>query len=331
MQKSSGCVNKALLGRREYDSQAPDPTTDSESVVTMQSSDASSSAGELPVTVLIPVRNEEANLGACLSRLRWARQVVVVDSHSTDRTQAIAREHGAQVVEFDYGGGYPKKRQWALDTLHFDTEWILLVDADEVVPKPLEEEIAAVVADRHSAEAYLITRGFHFLGRRFCFGGFSYPAVLLFRQGRARFEELLDDDPSGLDMEVHERLIVSGTVGRLRTPLVHEDFKGLAAYLERHNRYSTWEAALRYRFFRTGAYGKDAIRPRLFGNAQERRRFLKHLAVRMPGEPLLWFLYHYLFRLGFLEGRRGRIASRIRSDYIAQVRAKVFELRLKDR
>jgi hypothetical protein len=122
-------------------------------------------------------------------------------------------------------------------------------------------------------------------------------------------------------------MIVDGPVGRLRTPLVHDDFKGLEAYLDRHNKYSTWEARLRHRFLTMGNYGDDRIRPRLFGNAQERRRFLKYLAVRTPGEPTLWFIYHYVFRLGFLEGRPGLIASRFRADYIAAVRAKVYELR----
>ena len=186
------------------------------------------------------------------------------------------------------------------------------------------------MASRSAADAYLITKGFHFLGRRFRFGGFSHAAVLLFRRGRARFEHTADALNTGLDMEIHERLIVNGTVGRLKTPLVHEDFKGLQAYLDRHNRYSTWEADLRYRFLRTGQWGAEAIPARLLGNAQERRRFLKHVAVHMPGESLLWFVYHYFLRLGMLEGRAGLIASRIRSDYIAQVRAKVHELRLRE-
>jgi hypothetical protein len=81
----------------------------------------------------------------------------------------------------------------------------------------------------------------------------------------------------------------------------------------------------------SGQWGEDTIRPRIFGNSQERRRFLKQLALRMPCESILWFLYHYVARLGFLEGRPGLIASRIRSDYIAQVRAKIYELRRCDK
>jgi glycosyltransferase involved in cell wall biosynthesis len=303
------------------------------------------STASLPVTVLVAAKNEEANLPRCLASLALARaeggnspgwrvaRVVVLDSHSADRTAEIARGRGAEVVQFDYRGGSPKKRQWALDNLEMDTPWVLLLDADEAVPEGLWAEMAREVASPSARDAYLITKGFHFLGKPFRFGGFSHAAVLLFRRGKARFEQILTergDSQHGLDMEVHERLIVAGRIGKLRTPLIHEDFKGLQAYIDRHNRYSTWEAAVRWSCLRTGRYGQETIRPRLFGNTQERRRFLKTLVMRLPFEPWLWFSYHYLFRLGFLEGRRGLIASQIRASYISQCRAKVYEMSLED-
>lgn len=280
----------------------------------------------LPITVLIAAKNEEANMARCLRALAPAERVVVLDSYSTDATADIARTHGAEVVQFDYSGGYPKKRQWALDTLTIDTAWVLLLDADEVVPDALWTEMDTALSGGAPHDAYLITKGFHFLGRRFDHGGFSHQAVLLFRTGQGHFEELIDDPAEALDMEVHERVIVDGSVGTLGTPLIHEDFKGLEAYIDRHNRYSTWEARLRRTYLKEGAYGSQAVRARLFGDNQERRRFLKKLAVRAPFEPALWFIYHYIVRLGFLEGRPGLIASQIRASYIAQVRAKMYEL-----
>jgi len=281
----------------------------------------------LPITVLIAAKNEEINLGRCLAAALTAERLVVIDSHSTDRTAEIAETAGAEVVQFDYHGGYPKKRQWALDTLAIQTPWVLLLDADEVVPTALWREIKAALSDPRAPEAFLITKGYHFLGRRFRFGGFSHNAVLLVQTGRARFEQMIDEPDSALDMEVHERLLIDGRIGKLRTPLVHDDFKGIAAYLDRHNSYSTWEARIRHRLRTTGTWGERTIRPALFGNVQECRRFLKSIAIRIPGEPLLWFAYHYIFRLGFLEGRAGLIASQIRSAYISQVRAKLYELR----
>lgn len=281
----------------------------------------------VPVTVLVAVKNEAPNIRKCLASVAGrVERVVVLDSHSSDGTAEIATAAGAEVVQFTHAGGYPKKRQWALDTLDIGTEWVFLLDADEEVPSALWDEIAAAIADPDAPQGFLVTKGFHFLGRRFRFGGFSFAAVLLIRRGKARFERLVDDPAGGLDMEVHERVIVDGPVGRLRTPLVHDDFKGLEAYIDRHNRYSTWEARLRMQYLATGEYGEARIRPRLFGNAQERRRFLKRLIIRLPGESLLWFAYHYLLRLGFLEGRPGWIAARLRSDYIAAVRAKMYEM-----
>jgi glycosyltransferase involved in cell wall biosynthesis len=278
----------------------------------------------LPITVLIAAKNEEANLDKCLDALAPAERVIVVDSHSTDDTGQIAERHGADLVQFDYTGGYPKKRQWALQTIEIETPWTFLLDADEVVPEALWSEISNAI-DSSSNDAYLITKGFHFMGKRFRYGGFSHQAVLLFRTGSAAFEELIDDPATSLDMEVHERLIVDGEIGTLETALIHEDYKGLEAYIDRHNKYSTWEARLRLSYLENQRYGTSSVEPNLFGNTQERRRFLKKIAIRVPLEPWLWFIYHYLICGGILEGRPGLIASRIRRHYISDVRAKMYE------
>lgn len=285
---------------------------------------------KLPITVLLAAKNEAINLPRCLSALGPATRVVVLDSHSTDPTAEIALAHGAEVVQFDYHGGYPKKRQWALESLAIATPWVFLLDADEVVPDALWAEMAQAISGKSVADAFMITKGFHFLGRPMRRGGFSHAAVLLFKTGKARFERLFDDGLDGLDMEIHERVVVDGRIDRISTPLIHEDFKGLEAYIARHNKYSTWEARLRYRYLTSGRYGEATISPKWFGNPQERRRAIKALVIRLPFEQWIWFGYHYLFRLGLLEGRAGLIASQIRASYITQVRAKIYELALRD-
>lgn len=282
---------------------------------------------KLPITVILAVKNEAANLPKCLTALQQVERVVVVDSASTDATPDIARQHGVELVAFQYAGGHPKKRQWALENIPISTPWVLLLDADEVVPEALWNEIEQAIASPTAPTAFLLTKGFHFLGKRLRFGGFSFQAVLLFRTGTARFEKILAEADSGFDMEVHERLIVDGPISSVQTPLIHEDFKSLHSYLDRHNRYSTWEAQVRTRFLKTGQWGEETVHPKLFGNAQERRRYLKYIALRVPFEPTLWFVYHYFFKLGFLEGRPGWIASRIRAQYIFQVRAKMYEMK----
>jgi hypothetical protein len=285
-------------------------------------------SNKLAITALIAVKNEAANLARCLRAIRSLKRIVVLDSHSTDGTPDIAARHGAEVIQFDYRGGYPKKRQWALAHVPIATPWTLLLDADEVVSDDLVAEITTAVNSPNPAAGYLLTKGFHFLGRRFRFGGFSHAAVALFQTGKARFEQLIEEPADALDMEVHERLLVDGPVARLRTPLIHEDFKGLQAYLDRHNKYSTWEARVRHQFLTTGRWGAESIQPRLLGNVQERRRWLNSIVMRLPAEPWLWFAYHFILRGGLLEGRRGLIASLIRAHYISDVRAKAYELSL---
>jgi glycosyltransferase involved in cell wall biosynthesis len=288
----------------------------------------SASINKQPVTVLLAVKNEAVNLPRCLAALGPAMRVVVIDSSSTDPTAEIAQAHGAEIVQFVYGGGYPKKRQWALDNLTISTPWVMLIDADEVVPVALWSEISEAITSQPSYDAFLITKGFHFLGRPMYYGGFSHSAVLLFKKGKAHFERLFDDNLDGLDMEIHERVIVDGPIGKISTPLIHEDFKGLDAYIARHNKYSTWEARLRYHYLTKGLYGEETIIPRLFGNSQERRRAIKRFIIRMPFEQWIWFFYHYYFRLGFLEGKAGLIASQLRASYITQVKSKLYELKL---
>ncbi len=286
---------------------------------------------KLPVTVLIAAKDEEANIARCLSSLSPAARILVVDSNSKDRTARISRGMGAEVFEFHYSGTYPKKRQWALDHIPIGTEWILLLDADEAVPEKLWREISDTIRRNGAADAYLIKKEFHFLGRRFRFGGFSHAAVLLFRKGKAEFERLSSLPGDSQDMEVHERLIIHGATGKLKTGILHEDAKGLQAYIARHNHYSTWEAHQRRHYLTTGSWGELSIRPRLFGDTQQRRRFFKGWMIHIPFEASLWFVYHFFLRIGFLEGRRGLIASQIRARHFSQVRAKLFEIQVEDR
>ena len=282
---------------------------------------------KLPITVIIAVKNESVNLNRCLTALSPAKRVVVIDSKSIDGTQEIAADSGADVVQFEYHGGYPKKRQWALENVDINTPWVFMIDADEVIPDELWCEIADALRSKSDASAYLITKGFHFLGKKFKHGGFSFPAVLLFKYGCGRVERIFEDESTGMDMEVHERVVIDGKIRKLNTQLIHEDFKGLEAYISRHNKYSTWEAKLRHLFLLSGEYGQDTIKSNLFGNSQERRRAIKYWIIKMPFEHWLWFCYHYIFKLGFLEGRTGLIACRLRSDYISQVNAKCYELK----
>src|SRR5258708_7440872 len=107
--------------------------------------DAGARVATLPVSVIVPVRNEARNLPRCLESLREVGEVYVVDSQSSDETVEIARSFGAKVVQFHYAGGWPKKRQWAMDTLPLAYDWVFLVDADEALTPELPDEIRRAV------------------------------------------------------------------------------------------------------------------------------------------------------------------------------------------
>jgi len=271
----------------------------------------------------VPARNEAHNLGRCLESLRAVGEVFVVDSQSTDETVAIAESLGARVVQFRYAGGWPKKRQWAMDTLPLAYDWIFLVDADEALTPELVEEIRGAIRDPHT-NGYYIALQMHFLGRRLRHSGASFEKLCLFRRGAGRFEcRLQDQDASMADMEVHEHVMVDGATRLLVNPLVHYNVESLARYIQKHNEYSNWEA----RVWLDGGRS-EAIGPKLFGTQAERRRWLRRTFFIVPGSPLAFFLYKYFFRLGFLDGVPGLIYCALQGVQFFHIKAKVYELRL---
>src|SRR5271154_2943629 len=141
----------------------------------------------LPISVIVPVRNEARNLPRCLESLAAVGEVYVIDSQSTDDTVAIAQSHGAKVVQFHYAGGWPKKRQWALDTLPLTYDWVLLIDADEALTPALSAEIRQAVQNA-DFDGYYIRLQMYFLGRVLRYGGASFYKLSLFRNRKGRFE-----------------------------------------------------------------------------------------------------------------------------------------------
>lgn len=280
----------------------------------------------VPVSVLIPTRNEAENLPRCVAPLEdWADEIVIVDSQSTDETVAIAEEVGAEVLQFYYEGGWPKKRQWALDTYDFRNEWILLLDADEILLDPVKNEIArAIRSDTY--DGYWLRFQLYFLGRQLRHGGFDLWKLFLFRHGKGRYERRFEEQDTKMgDIEVHEHVVVDGPVGRLTHPIRHENWNSLYRYIEKHNEYSEWEARLYYQG------GRGEIEPSLFGNQAERRRWLKDKLFRIPGFPLLTFLYHYVYRLGFLDGKPGFIYCTFQAIQRFHSKAKLYELEQTER
>jgi glycosyltransferase involved in cell wall biosynthesis len=275
----------------------------------------------VPISVLIPARNEARNLLRCLEPLRgWADEVVVADSYSTDGSVAIAESFGAAVVQFDYRGGWPKKRQHVLDTYPFRHEWILLLDSDEILLEPVKNEIAEVIRT-NQFDGYWLRFQIHFLGRQLRFGDTKLWKLSLFRRGRGRYEKRLElQDPSMSDAEVHEHVVVQGPAGHLKNPVRHENWNSLDRYIQKHNEYSKWEARVQ----REKLLGE--VRPTLWGVQAQRRRWMKHVLLRLPGSPLLLFFYKYILKMGFLDGVPGLIYSSFQAIQVFHVKSKMYEM-----
>jgi glycosyltransferase involved in cell wall biosynthesis len=254
----------------------------------------------VPVSCLILTRNEEMNIAGCLESVGWAGEVFVVDSLSTDGTAEIAESLGAKVYPHRFEG-YTSQRNWALENLPFSHDWVLMLDADELIPQALAAEISRLVADNHQGPAgYYIKRRFFFLGRWLKHGGL-YPTWILrlFRRQCARVE----------DRPLNEHVIVEGRAGYLTQPFDHKDNRPLSDWIAKHDRYADLEAEeyLREKF---GAGYQDSIPARVRGTQAERKRWIKlRVWNRLPllVRPCLFFFRNYILKGGFLDGREGLI------------------------
>lgn len=266
----------------------------------------------IPVSVIILTRNEAANLDRCLTSVHAFDDIFVVDSGSTDATVAIARTHGARIVEFAWNGRYPKKKQWSLDNLPLRHDWVLLLDADERPGPELVIEIARLLEDGPAHAGYFLRGQPVFLGRRLRFGR-GYRKLSLFDRRRARFPVINDLDVERMwEVEGHYQPMIEGSIGHLRHAYLHDDGKPLYHWFERHNRYSDWEAA---RSVRAESARMTAAEP-------WSRRILKYAFAHLPCRPLVVFAYEYLLRLGCLDGRAGLHLAVARAFYYWQIDVK---------
>jgi glycosyltransferase involved in cell wall biosynthesis len=275
---------------------------------------------KVPVTILIPIKNEAANLTRCLSSVSWAGELIVVDSQSTDGSGLIAEKHGARVVQFQFNGAWPKKKNWSLENLSFRHEWVFILDADEVMPPTAAEEIRRIVSsDLDDISGYWVNRRFMFMGRWLKHAYYPNWNLRLFKHRLGRYEKITELPTASGDNEVHEHLIVQGKTARLAFELDHYAFPSVEAFVEKHNRYSNWEARV--------ALDPLALASSLQDPSARIRRKLKLLSYRLPFRPLLRFLYIYLWQRGFLDGLPGYYFAGLHSFYEFLSIAKAHELK----
>ncbi len=242
------------------------------------------------ITAIIPAFNEERNIGDCLKGVRWADEILVVDSFSSDRTPEIARETGARVVQHEYVNSATQKN-WAIPQATHP--WVLIVDADERVTPDLRDEILKIL-ESPDADGYDVGRMNYFMGKKIRFSGWQNDKCLrLFRREKGRYQ----------DRHVHADVIVEGKVGRLKNKLIHNTFENWDQYMRKFNRYTTWAAEDR---------AKKTSKVRWH-----------HLTIRPTGR----FLKQYFLKLGFLDGKAGFTISALSAYSVFLKYAKLWEMR----
>jgi glycosyltransferase involved in cell wall biosynthesis len=267
---------------------------------TSSATPAPAPASRAPVSVIIITRNEAIHIDRTVSNVRdWAEAVFVVDSFSTDDTCRIARDAGAEVVQHEFVN-FALQRQWAFENLPIRTGWIFILDADELIPDALKEEISQRLQDvPEHVGAFQLRRRFYWMDRWLKRGGL-YPIWTnrLVRNGRGRYGDRI----------VNEIMEVDGEIASLENDLLHVELTTISHWLSKHNVYSTFEAAETLRLLQEPGSGGG----RLFGGTQsERTQWIRtRIWVRLLPpliRPVPYFLYRYVFRLGFLDGVPGLV------------------------
>lgn len=267
----------------------------------------------IPVTVIVPVKNEEENLAKCLERLTSFAEIVVIDSGSTDGTRTIAEKFGARLIDFQWNGNYPKKRNWFLLNGRPTQAWVLFVDADEYVNNPFCDAVAEAV-DSADKDGFWLSYTNFFLGKRIRYG-LAQRKLALFRVGKALYEKVEEDSWSQLDMEIHEHPIVVGAVGEILVPIEHHDYKGLGKFIEKHLYYAQWEAR---------RYVKLQDDPYTWGHLTPRQRFkYRHLAKWWY--PWFYFAHTYFVKRGLFDGAAGFHYAFYKAWYFQTIRLLIWE------
>ena len=273
----------------------------------------------MSVSALILTLNEEANLPECLESLSWSDDIIVFDSFSTDRTLDIAKASGAEIVQrrFDNWSGH---QNWAVDNIEFKHSWVYYSDADEVVTPELRDEILQVTSDPNRPEVAYRVRFKNMLHDGWIKRSSLYPSWIprLWRPEKIRWKR-----------QANPVAVIDSPVGYLQSHFEHYSFnRGFYAWFEKHNKYSSHEALETIRELDHGHIDWKGL---LSTDPARRRMALKQLSFRMPGRPYAKFLYMYLLRMGFLDGRAGLTYCSLQAVYEYMICVKVKELRRREK
>jgi len=277
------------------------------------------------LSVIILTLNEAKHIKRCIeSILPITNKIIIIDSFSEDETVPIAESLGAKVYQNPWPGNHAKQFQWGLENCPIDTEWVMKLDADEFILPDLAKEInSKITSVNDDVSGIYVKRRVNFMGRWIKRGGY-YPTWLL------RIWRYSDGVMEQRWMDEHVKL-TNGTTIQFDHDIVDDNKNDLTWWTKKHNRYSTKEAAdILNTIYQFKLY--DEVEPALFGSQEQRKRKFKHVYARLPLflRPLLYFVWRYLIKLGFLDGRQGLIWHFLQGFwYRFLVDAKIFEIYLK--
>jgi len=244
------------------------------------------------ITAIIPTFNEAHNIVAAIQSVKWADEIIVVDSYSKDDTVKLAEQNGAKIFQRKYINSANQKNWIIPQASH---EWIFLLDADERVTIELQNEITSLLKESPSKDAYWINRQNFFMGKKVRYSGWRGDAVIrFFKRDKCRYQ----------DLEVHAEIETNGIqVGRLRNKIEHYTYKDMDHFLNKMKRYATLSA---------NDHFEKTPRVTFF-----------HLYLK----PFFRFLKHYIIQLGFLDGRVGFSISKIMAWGVYLRYVKIKEMR----
>ncbi|SDX83966.1 glycosyltransferase family 2 protein [Citreimonas salinaria] len=274
------------------------------------------------LTVVILTKNEERHIERCIDSVTsFATDILVVDSGSTDRTVELAEAAGARVLSNPWTN-YATQLNWGIDRVGLDAEWVMRLDADEIVQPDLAEEIRTRLSGLPpEVDGVYVSRHMTFLGRPIRWGGvFPVRMLRLFRNGRGRCEMRWMD----------EHILVEGAVANFRGSILDDNLNSLTWWIEKHNSYASREAVdllnLEYGFI-----PHETVADLSSGQQAGVKRWLKEkVYTRLPGgvRAFMYFFYRYVVRLGFLDGKEGAAFHVLQGLwYRYLVDAKIYEVR----
>ena len=249
---------------------------------------------KIPITVIIASKNEERNIKDCILSAMNFSEIIVVDSNSEDSTAEIASSLGVNVIDFSWDGRYPKKRQWILENVKTQNEWIFFLDGDERVPSRLEDELSDLFATEfpNIYSGGLMKMEYYFAGQRIRFG-YKIRTIKLMKIARASYPDVGDSNLVGMgEIEGHFQPLISGKIYKLKNYLQERDSDPISSWAIRHVNYAEWDAGIR-------------MNRELRKSIEEKKTSRSWIFHKLPFRPLNFFLYSYVLKFGFLDGKKG--------------------------